>query len=151
MYKTTKLFTLSLTLGLLSLGACKTVNNATGGVRIVGDHLELDRHVHFASGEAVILEDSHDLLNRVATVLKARDDIALVRVNGHTDMTGSPEGNLTLSESRAAAVVEYLRGQGVGSELVSKGFGQTEPVCQEATSECNAKNRRVEFLIEWKG
>ena len=71
-----------------------------------------------------------------------------VRIEGHTDAVGAVEHNLALSEARAAAVREYLIGQGLTPDrLESKGYGPTLPLESNATAEGRERNRRVEFVI----
>jgi len=54
--------------------------------------------------------------------------------------------NQTLSESRAAAVREYLITHGIARERVtSVGFGETLPIDDNRTAEGRAINRRVEI------
>lgn len=122
-------------------------SESTKGVKIVGDHLELEDHIYFETGKADIKQDSHDLLNRVATVLKNAPNIVAVKIHGHTDNSGAADMNQKLSEARAASVEAYLRDHGVKQKLESAGFGQDKPLCNEDTDDCRAKNRRVEFLI----
>ncbi len=117
-------------------------------VRIVGDHLELNDTIHFATNEATIEQDSYQLLDRIAFVLKKSPDIVAVKIQGHTDDTGAPDFNQTLSEKRAKSVQAYLRGEGVTQSLDTAGFGDTKPLCPEKTEECRYRNRRVEFIIE---
>jgi outer membrane protein OmpA-like peptidoglycan-associated protein len=58
--------------------------------------------------------------------------------------------NLELSQKRADAVKAYLAKKGVdASKLVAKGFGQTVPVADNATAAGRAKNRRVEFKVNF--
>lgn len=128
-----------------SLAACAS---NVPNVRIVGDHLELGDTIHFATGKSEIAADSYALLNRIAEVLKASPEIVAVQINGHTDNTGAPEVNKTLSKDRAAAVEAYLKSKGVATEMRSQGFGQDKPVCEEDTDACRYRNRRVEFIIE---
>ncbi len=123
------------------------VQQEVPGVKIVGDRVEFDEHILFASGKADIDSRSYELLDRIAMVLSYDATVAAVHVEGHTDATGDPAFNEQLSHDRAAAVAEYLRGKGVSTPLVSKGFGQSQPLCAEQTSTCHAKNRRVEFLL----
>lgn len=66
-------------------------------------------------------------------------------IAGHTDSRGSDAYNMALSQRRAETVVSYLVGKGVVSgRLVAKGFGETEPIGENADSE---ENRRVEARI----
>src|SRR5690606_30333660 len=50
------------------------------------------------------------------------------------------------SRDRARAVVDAIVGQGIDSgRLVSEGFGQTQPIADNATEAGRASNRRVEL------
>ena len=102
--------------------------------------------VNFATDKAEILPDSRPQIDQVVALLK--DDPALrLSVNGHTDNTGDATHNQQLSEARAAAVVAALEAGGIdGSRLQAKGFGQTEPVADNATEDGKARNRRVELV-----
>lgn len=148
MTRTHLLRALTLSLGLVAVTGCAQTKKVVSHAKIVGDHIELDDHIHFETGKADIKADSHELLNDLATVLKLNKDIATVNIHGHTDKSGDAAFNQTLSEQRAAAVKTYLEGKGVKKNLVTKGFGQSKPVCEEETPACHAKNRRVEFIIE---
>ena len=68
-------------------------------------------------------------------------------INGHTDNTGDAGHNLQLSEARAASVVAALVDGGIDrTRLQAKGFGQAEPVADNATEDGKARNRRVELV-----
>jgi outer membrane protein OmpA-like peptidoglycan-associated protein len=72
-------------------------------------------------------------------------DIVIV---GHTDSNGSDSYNMTLSERRAAAAVNYLVSRGVSrARLRSAGRGETEPVASNDTDAGRQQNRRVEVAI----
>ncbi len=72
-------------------------------------------------------------------------DIIIV---GHTDSNGSDSYNLTLSERRANAAVNYLVSRGVTrSRLRGTGRGETEPVASNDTDTGRQQNRRVEVAI----
>jgi len=117
-------------------------------VRIEGDHLTIDRHINFESDSDVILADSYELLDHIALLLSHHtDDIAHLRIVGHTDAAGGDAHNQELSERRAASVAAALQERGVTATLDHVGAGETEPLCEEDTVECHASNRRVEFLI----
>lgn len=139
------LLTLALVLGPAAGCASQSLSQ---GVTIVGDHIELQDHINFETAKADIKADSHDLLNRLAWVLKHNDGIASVHIHGHTDKSGDPAFNQTLSEQRAAAVMAYLKEAGVDKNMDAAGFGSDKPLCEEDTDECRTKNRRVEFVID---
>ncbi len=67
---------------------------------------------------------------------------------GHTDSKGSDSYNQLLSERRATTVAGYLRHKGVvEARLETIGFGEAQPVADNATAEGRALNRRVEISL----
>lgn len=84
-------------------------------------------------------------LNRVARMLKANSTWT-VRLDGHTDLSGSAAYNMDLSQRRANRVRDYLVAQGVsGSQLTTQARGETQPVAP-GTGPVPA-NRRVEMHL----
>ncbi|HEY8330368.1 MAG TPA: OmpA family protein, partial [Pseudomonas sp.] len=76
-------------------------------------------------------------------------DVVGIKVNGHTDSTGTDAYNQGLSERRAASVVDYLVSQGVAQDkLSSEGFGESKPVADNSSKEGRAENRRVEIMVD---
>ena len=117
-------------------------------VRITADKIDISEKVFFELDKAIIKEDSYELLNAVARVIVANPQILKIEIAGHTDSQGDEEYNQELSERRAAAVVEYIAGQGVEAErLSSAGYGQSTPLVEGDTEEAFSTNRRVEFNI----
>lgn len=75
-------------------------------------------------------------------------DVVSVKVDGHTDSVGTDRYNQGLSERRAASVVNFLVQQGVPqAKLSSEGFGESQPVADNATDAGRAQNRRVELHL----
>lgn len=71
-----------------------------------------------------------------------------IEISGHTDNAGKPSDNLTLSNNRAKAVVNYLISKNIAaSRLVAKGYGETHPVADNKTEEGKALNRRTEMKV----
>jgi outer membrane protein OmpA-like peptidoglycan-associated protein len=55
---------------------------------------------------------------------------------------------MTLSQSRADVVKDYLAGKNISaSKMSSKGYGETQPIDDNATEEGRQKNRRTELKI----
>ena len=102
--------------------------------------------VNFATDRTEILPESQPQIDQVVQLLK--DDPALkLAVNGHTDSTGERAHNKTLSEGRAAAVVTAIVAKGIdGARLKSAGYGDSQPVADNGSTEGKAKNRRVELV-----
>lgn len=102
--------------------------------------------VHFATGKSEILQESRPLIGEIATMLLKHGGLR-VGVEGHTDNTGTPATNKTLSEARARSVVDAIVAAGISPDrLDAVGFGQDRPVADNRTDEGRAKNRRVEIV-----
>ncbi len=117
-------------------------------VHIEGDHLTIDKKIHFGTDSDEILDDSTEILDHIAQALANHKELSTVHVVGHTDSTGDDAHNLDLSQRRAAAVVAALRERGVTQTIDDRGAGETEPTCSDKSDECHEKNRRVEFVVE---
>ena len=106
--------------------------------------------VQFESGKSVLKPTSFAILNNVVKIMKDNPTYRLY-ISGHTDNAGVATKNLTLSTERAAAVEKYLESKGIETSRVrSEGFGDTMPVADNATKDGKAKNRRVEFKVEFE-
>lgn len=101
--------------------------------------------IQFASGSAQVLPSSYGELDQLAQDISLTNYI--VALHGHTDSSGTPEGNMDLSQHRADAVKEYLTGKGVRNTLRSYAHGQEEPVASNASASGMAKNRRVQVVL----
>ena len=104
--------------------------------------------VGFVTGSVALTAASKKELDKAAKILNEQYPTIKVEIAGHTDNTGKPESNKVLSEKRAAAVKTYLVKKGVAADrLTTVGFGQEQPVDDNATKAGKAKNRRVEFKV----
>jgi outer membrane protein OmpA-like peptidoglycan-associated protein len=112
----------------------------------IGSKIAL-RNVFFDTGKASLRSESNTELDRLVKLLK---DVPTLKIelSGHTDNTGSASGNVTLSQNRAQAVLDYLASKGINkSRLTAKGYGSSKPVSTNDTSEGRQLNRRTEFEI----
>ncbi|MDQ3223639.1 MAG: OmpA family protein [Gemmatimonadota bacterium] len=117
-------------------------------VVITRDKLEIKDRVYFGNNNARIQARSFKLLKQIAQVLKDKQNVEKVVIEGHTDDKGNDERNLKLSQDRADAVRSYLIKQGVeGGRLEAKGFGRSKPIDTNKTNAGRANNRRVEFTV----
>lgn len=104
-------------------------------------------NIYFDHDRADFLSRSFDQLDKLVDVLDAHPFMK-IRVQGHTDDRGDYDYNMSLSNNRASAVVDYLITQGISSHRLSyKGFGSSKPLSTNKTHEGRRKNRRVEFVI----
>ena len=111
------------------------------------DILSRTGNIYFASGSARLEKTSAPLLDSLADIV-SRCPGMIIEVGGHTDSVGSDALNLSLSEARASSVIGYLVDKGVRSDaMVSKGYGETTPIADNATQEGRWKNRRIGFTV----
>lgn len=104
--------------------------------------------VQFRSNSDILLDGASASLD--AAVLTLLDNPTVkIEVAGHTDNEGDPVANGTLSLARALVVRDYLIGHGVSPDRIrAHGYGDSEPVANNATEEGRAANRRVELRIK---
>ena len=70
-----------------------------------------------------------------------------VEIAGHTDSVGTDEYNMGLSLRRAESVRNYLVDKGIPADrLTIRGYGESQPVADNATAEGRFQNRRVELI-----
>ena len=102
----------------------------------------------FDPGSAAVKATTDATLLEIARTVKTRNR-TFVDVLAHTDTTGTTEGNLALSNKRAAAVASYLAGHGVGkARIASRGLGETAPLYSPEQNETQkAANRRIEIRL----
>ncbi len=109
-------------------------------------HLVIPNELSFDTGRANVKRNLAQVLDKVADGLKSAT-AASVRVVGHTDNTGSEEGNERLSVSRADSVRNHLVGRGVSTTAITTdGRGSREPLVDNGTLAGRAQNRRVEIF-----
>lgn len=127
---------------LASLKEIAAVKEEKRGVVIT-----LSGAVLFASGKSELLPIAKEKLNQVAATLKDQGSPPL-RIEGHTDSTGSAQANRKLSLDRADSVKTHLISVGLPADKISTvGHGPDRPVADNATAEGRANNRRVEIIV----
>ncbi|MGE4317642.1 MAG: OmpA family protein [Deferribacterales bacterium] len=103
-------------------------------------------YLNFETGSFFIQQDSYQTLYDIAEMMRQSPGLR-VAIEGHTDNTGSPDGNQRLSEVRAKMIKYSLEIMGIDpSRMKSAGYGRTRPVADNGTEEGRAKNRRVELV-----
>ncbi|WP_038172052.1 OmpA family protein [Verrucomicrobium sp. BvORR106] len=103
--------------------------------------------VFFDTNRTEVKPESKPALDEVAKLM-TQDPTLKVLVVGHTDTVGGFEPNRSLSERRAAAVVQELKARyGItGERLFSFGVSYAAPAATNSTEEGRAQNRRVELV-----
>lgn len=116
--------------------------------------IEIPAEVLFDLDKSDIRDDAAVALDQVADIIRAHPGKP-VRIEGHTDATGSKDYNQRLSEDRARSVKDWLA-QGKGFDAAAfavTGLGETSPAAPNENAdgaddpEGRQKNRRVEIVI----
>lgn len=104
--------------------------------------------INFTSNSADIPESAKPILDKASEVLNKQPAATLIEIGGHTDSDGNDAANLKLSKERANAVRQALIERGVDERLlISKGYGETQPVAENDTPDNKFKNRRIEYKL----
>ena len=107
----------------------------------------LMKNIYFAVDKSEVLQQSYNELVKLKELLE-RNPTMTIELRGHTDNQGTIEHNQRLSENRAKAVAEHLMDMGIDKKRLSwKGFGKSEPVADNNSTEGRQKNRRVEYKV----
>lgn len=125
----------------------KELENAK--VERVGEGIQvtMESGILFEVDSYALKTDAKNELQSMANILQNYPDTK-IKVDGHTDSTGSESYNQTLSERRAKSVTSYLRSLGITADRIAEtGFGESLPVADNNTVEGRRLNRRVEIGI----
>jgi outer membrane protein OmpA-like peptidoglycan-associated protein len=130
----------------------KNINDIESGTAYKADYTKEAKEVMasgewnitFDTGSANISNSSASTLETIYNLLIQAEDSKL-KLEGHTDDTGSSEANYDLSQRRAQAVVTFLRGRGIPQSRFQTviGKGEDEPNVPNTSNANRAKNRRV--------
>ncbi|WP_431191944.1 OmpA family protein [Pseudomonas halotolerans] len=107
----------------------------------------LSGKVLFGSDVETLNAASTEIVERIGKALLGAG-IERVRIDGHTDASGSQAYNEQLSIRRANSVSKVLIGVGMREENVqTRGLGSSRPVASNDTVEGRTENRRVAIVV----
>ncbi len=105
------------------------------------------RNIFFDFDQATLRQESVSELTRVLELLDDNPKL-IVEIAGHTDSVGTAGYNERLSKDRAQSVANWLIENGIDAgRMTVKGYGESQPIADNATEEGMQKNRRVIFEI----
>ena len=103
--------------------------------------------VLFDTGKYTLKPDTKVSLAKVSGILQSYPGLKL-QVEGYTDSVGGADYNQKLSENRADSVRDFLVSQGVSMDnIAATGYGESNPVADNATASGRAQNRRVQLVV----
>ncbi len=112
--------------------------------------VHFDSDILFAVDSAILSNHSKYALDDFSHVMNEYTKTAIV-IQGHTDSSGSEEHNERLSVRRATSVFNHLAAREVSHDrMIALGYGEGEPVADNATPAGRAQNRRVTILVKGK-
>jgi outer membrane protein OmpA-like peptidoglycan-associated protein len=106
-------------------------------------------NVYFDTGKAMLTPQAKSELCNTATTAEGMNN-ALMLVVGYTDSVGGDDYNQTLSERRAAKVLNYLQQACRWKPyrmLTPTGMAKSDPLASNDTAQGKAQNRRVSVNI----
>lgn len=107
-----------------------------------------DDSMKFPVSKAKLSPEAQARLDAFAEKLKTDNRNVYVEVQGHTDATGSKEGNIRLGAERAEVVRRYLNQHGVPLNRMSTiSYGADAPVAPNTNRAGRQANRRVVLIV----
>jgi outer membrane protein OmpA-like peptidoglycan-associated protein len=104
-------------------------------------------NVLFDTNEDTLKPGADEIVSRLSQFLQQHPEVK-VRIEGHTDSTGTDSYNESLSQRRADAVAMALEHRGIPQpQIQSVGRGKSAPVATNDTSAGRQQNRRVEIIF----
>jgi outer membrane protein OmpA-like peptidoglycan-associated protein/tetratricopeptide (TPR) repeat protein len=106
------------------------------------------KNIFFDSKKTELKPASIVELDKVIQLMNDNPRLKIL-ISGYTDNVGKPQDNLTLSNGRSLAVVNYLLAskQIARERLQFKGLGAAKPIADNTTEEGKALNRRTELSV----
>ncbi|SFV51381.1 Outer membrane lipoprotein omp16 precursor [hydrothermal vent metagenome] len=163
-----KLWIITIFTSLFLIGCSKTVpdfnagSNVNGVDSISGDTVSIDESnysnekynssgkgfhsIYFDFGAYTIASKMEEAM--YANIQSASNAHTKIKIEGNCDEFGTDEYNYALGLKRAKAVRDMMLSQGISSnKMIMVSFGESSPVCTEASDSCYDRNRRVDIRL----
>lgn len=115
---------------------------------LLGSKTMLPSDLLFEYNSAELRESARVGLMKLALLIE-RNPGLFCWIEGHTDLHGGDAFNLDLSRRRAASVKAYLTDslRLEPGKIITRGFGESQPIVDAGDVEAQAPNRRVEIKM----
>ena len=114
-----------------------------------GDQLLIRlKNMNYQSGRTELPSTAYPVLAKVKDVI-AKMGAEKIKVEGHTDSSGSKILNEKLSKGRAEGVAQYLESEKVigKNQIEAEGLGFEKPIAPNNTKQGRSLNRRVDIIV----
>jgi adhesin transport system outer membrane protein len=115
---------------------------------LISEVTRLNGDALFDVGSSVLNTNASHKLDKLVEQIKATPKVVQIKIEGHTDNTGSDMINIPLSKARAEHVGNYLILNGLDNiSLDAEGYGATRPIGDNTVETGRSANRRVEVTV----
>jgi len=121
--------------------------DASGCAVVLNKKVSIALEVKFANNKAAFVGSESGEIAKVAAFMREYPNTNTT-IEGYTDSRGSDSYNQQLSQKRADAVMKALVDGGISaSRLTAIGYGEANPIADNASAERRAQNRRVTAVV----
>ncbi len=140
----------ALTAGAVAITDAQAVALVNQRVSDLADYKTVEEaDLFFPTGQATLSPDDKAALSKLASDAQAIQNY-MIEIAGYASSTGTRAENLSLSDSRASAVANYLRDSSnvpMRRILVPAGYGASHPAVSNQTTEGRDINQRVDVKV----
>jgi len=119
---------------------------------LISEMIRLSGDALFDVGSSVLTANATQKLDALIQQVKNTPKVMQIKIEGHTDNSGSDMINTPLSKARAESVKNYFILNGLDQIMYqTEGYGANRPVGDNATEAGRSANRRVEITVSRQG
>lgn len=119
---------------------------------LISEMIRLSGDALFDVGSSVLTANATQKLDALIQQIKNTPKVVQIKIEGHTDNTGTDMINIPLSKARAESVKNYFILNGLDQIMYqTEGYGATRAVGNNETETGRAANRRVEITVSRQG
>ncbi|RYZ94289.1 MAG: agglutination protein, partial [Moraxellaceae bacterium] len=119
---------------------------------LISEMIRLSGDALFDVGSSVLTVNATQKLDSLIQQIKNTPKVVQIKIEGHSDNTGTDMINIPLSKARAESVKNYFILNGLDQIMYqAEGYGATRAVGNNETEAGRSANRRVEITVSRQG